>query len=104
MNYTEAKSKLYEVNRSLRLDNGLYVASRGEHYEKYCWLRDIFYQSLPNLKNDYEKFTQTYRIFLDFLHKYEWKMDNLINDPNSYDGRTALHPRVYPNLEEVHTP
>lgn len=101
MNYQEIKQRQFEINRSLRFGNGLYAASAGEHYRKYCWWRDIFYQSLPNLKNDPGKYIQTYHTFLDFLHKYEWKMDNLIQNPESYNCDTCLHIKVFPDLEPI---
>ncbi|MGG5253406.1 glycoside hydrolase family 15 protein [Neobacillus sp. SM06] len=64
----------YQILDSLRLPNGLYLASLSKDYE-YVWLRDSFYMSLPYLtKNDgiYEK---TYHRILDLFKEYEWKID-----------------------------
>jgi phosphorylase kinase alpha/beta subunit len=58
---------LEEINFSLRLPNGLYTASVGEHYTKYIWLRDVFYQNLPNLEKNPERYRQTYRTLLDYF-------------------------------------
>lgn len=101
MDYKEIKDKLYKINNSLRLDNGLYVASLGEHYRNFCWWRDIFYQSLPTFKKSPELFVQTYHTFLDYLIKYEHKIDYLTNNPYDYNNHTALHPRIYPDLSEI---
>lgn len=101
MDYKEVKDKLYKINNSLRLDNGLYIASLGEHYRNFCWWRDIFYQSLPTLKKSPDLFIQTYHTFLDYLIKYENKIDYLTSNPHDYNNYTALHPRVYPDLKEI---
>lgn len=101
MDYKKIKDKLYSINNSLRLENGLYVASSGQHYVNFCWWRDIFYQSLPTFKKSPELYIQTYQTFLDYLIKYENKMDYLIKNPSDYNNHTSLHPRVYPNLSEI---
>ena len=101
MEYKKIKDKLYKINNSLRLDNGLYIASLGEHYRNYCWWRDIFYQSLPTLKKSPDLFVQTYHTFLDYLIKYEHKIDHLTNNPYDYNNYTSLHPRIYSDLSEI---
>jgi len=101
------KERLYTTNRSLRLDNGLYVASSGEHYRKYVWIRDVFYQAYPNLENDPDKYIQTWQTILDYLHGLEDNYDNkiswLINQPFPIDARRIIHPRFYPDLREIET-
>lgn len=101
MDYKEIKNKLYKINNSLRLDNGLYVASSGQHYVNFCWWRDIFYQSLPTFKKYPDLYIQTYQTFLDFLIKYESKIDYLIEYPHDYNNHTVLHPRIFPDLSEI---
>lgn len=101
MDYKEVKDKLYKINNSLRLENGLYVASSGQHYVNFCWWRDIYYQSLPTFKKSPELYIQTYQTFLDYLIKYEYKMDHLIKNPHDYNNHTSLHPRIYSDLSEI---
>ena len=100
----EVITKLRQINRQLRHEpTGLYFASLGEHYRKYCWWRDIFYQVLPNLTHDPEMYIQTMQTFINYLHKYEWKIDNLTCNPWEYNAKTCLHARTYPDLTEVET-
>lgn len=101
MNYKNTLDTLYKINNSLRKENGTYIASLGEFYANFCWFRDTFYQSLPTLKTSSEQFVQTYHTFLDFLKKYEYKMDYLISNPKDYNNHTVLHPRFYTNLDEI---
>jgi len=105
MDNIQVISQLRSINRQLRNEeNGLYFASLGEHYRKYCWWRDIYYQVAPNLTYNKALYAQTYQTFLNYLLKYELKIDNLTLFPDSYDCNTCLHPRVYPDLTQIDAP
>lgn len=97
---------LYKVNNLLRKPySGLYVASLGEHYVNYVWVRDCYYQTKPMLKKEPEAYIQTYRSLLDYYkglnYKYDNKVDHLIKKPFPLDNIRFLHPRFYPNLKEI---
>jgi len=97
--------KLYKSLRGLRQPNGLYIASTGNYYRQFCWLRDVFYQSLPELKTNPKNYEQTYHTLLDWFHKVEKKYKKfsfLIKHPNPKYSYRYLHARVTPNMEEVH--
>ena len=104
-NYELEREKLIKVNRSLRLENGLYVASNGEFYRNFCWIRDIYNQSLPELTINPSNYQQTYQTLLDYLHNIEDNYDNkiswLIQQPKPIDSTRFIHPRFYPNLHEI---
>lgn len=52
---------------SLRLENGAFLAAPSAPY-RALWWRDMFYCALAYLHiEEYEKFTQTMRLFLDYL-------------------------------------
>lgn len=98
--------KLYKTNNLLRKEHsGLYVASLGEHYVNYVWIRDNYYQTKPNLKSNPEAYIQTYRSLLDYHkglnYRYENKVDNLIKRPFPLNNIRFIHPRFYPNLNEI---
>jgi GH15 family glucan-1,4-alpha-glucosidase len=59
---------------SLRLPNGLYKASHS-HVYSYVWLRDSFYEVLPYLHSNCNRYEQTYHRILDIFRDYEWKID-----------------------------
>ena len=64
----------YEILDDLRLDHGLYLASPSTDYS-YVWLRDSFYEVLPYLNDESNKYEVTYHRILDMLKEYEWKLD-----------------------------
>ncbi|XJZ28062.1 glycoside hydrolase family 15 protein [Bacillota bacterium Lsc_1132] len=64
----------YQILDSLRLPNGLYLASSSKDYE-YVWLRDSFYMSLPFLNKNDSCYEKTYHRILDLFKEYEWKID-----------------------------
>lgn len=98
--------QLHKTNNLLRKEySGLYTASLGEHYTNYVWIRDVYYQTKVNLNNNSEAYIQTYRSLLDYYkglnYKYENKVDNLIKRPFPLDNIRFIHPRFYPNLNEI---
>lgn len=58
--------------RSLRLDNGLYVASTSAEYQ-YTWFRDNFYCALPELIFNPRNYIQTYHSWLNYYQ--DWGHD-----------------------------
>lgn len=101
----EEVSKLYKSLRGLRQPNGLYIAATGDYYRQFCWLRDVFYQSLPELKTNPENYVQTYHTLLDWFQKVEKeykKFSSLIKHPNPKYAFRYLHARVTPTMEEIH--
>lgn len=96
---------LYNINNTLRDKySGLYLASVGPEYN-YVWVRDTYYQAKPNLKKDPRSYIQTYRSLLDYYkglnYKYDNKVDSLIKNPFPLTNIRFVHPRLYPNLEEI---
>jgi phosphorylase kinase alpha/beta subunit len=77
----------YEILDSLRLPHGLYLASSSKDYE-YVWLRDSFYEVLPYLYTDCDRYEKTYHCILDLFKRYEARVDRCIqhkpNLPNEY--------------------
>lgn len=97
---------LYKTNDLLRKQySGLYIASLGEHYVNYVWVRDCYYQAKPSLKHNTEAYIQTYHSLLDYYkglnYKYNNKVDHLIKNPFPLDNIRFIHPRFYPNLKEI---
>lgn len=64
----------YEILEKLRLPHGLYLASPSEDYS-FVWLRDSFYEVMPYLHSDCQRYEKTYHRILDLLKEYEWKVD-----------------------------
>lgn len=64
----------YNILSKLRLDNGMYIASPSNDYH-YVWLRDTFYEVLPYLNSDDDRYEKTYHRILDLLKEYKWKID-----------------------------
>jgi len=97
--------RLLKVSRSLRLSNGLYIASSGNKDYKYVWWRDCFYQALPELYFDKNKYKQTWHKLLDCLHdlesKYQ-KFSSMIESP-SQDTWRYLHARMDLDGNEIQT-
>lgn len=105
-NIEQLLDKLYSVNNLLRKPySGLYVASVGNEYVNYVWVRDCYYQTKPMLKKEPEAYIQTYRSLLDYYkglnYKYNNKVDHLIKNPSPLDNIRFIHPRFYPNLNEI---
>lgn len=84
-------TRSYEILDELRLPNGLYKASASDDYN-YVWLRDSFYEALPYLNKDDNKYEQTYHAILDIFRKYEWKLDIHTKQKPQYTHE-YLHPR-----------
>ena len=102
----EILEKLYKVNNLLRKEySGLYVASLGEHYVNYVWVRDCYYQAKPSLTHNSDAYKQTYHSLLDYYkglnYKYDNKVDHLIKKPFPLDNIRFIHPRFYPDLSEI---
>lgn len=100
-------NKLYENLKKLRLDNGLYIASTGEFYRQFCWLRDCFYESLPSLTIEPRLYEQTYHTILDYLkmveNKYK-KFSSMIENPHPKEAWRYLHARISATtFDEIHT-
>lgn len=100
------REKLYGKLSSLRLPNGLFIASIGAHYKK-VWQRDTFYESLPYLATEPEKFIQSMQSLLDFYIYNEVKKQKFYwieKEPNNKASYRYTHPRMTPNLEEIDEP
>lgn len=67
-------SQSYRILDSLRLANGLYVASPSNDYN-YVWLRDSCYEVMPYLTTDCDRYEKTFNRLLDVFIEYEWKLD-----------------------------
>ena len=104
--YKQVKSHtndIYNKLRTLRLSNGLYLASIGEHYKK-IWVRDTFYCVLPELNRNPEDYKKTYHSLLDYYTNIELKYGKfswLIKDPNNKAGYRYPHPRMTIDLDEI---
>tara|TARA_R110001606_G_C15394865_1_gene652049 strand:+ start:4280 stop:5353 length:1074 start_codon:yes stop_codon:yes gene_type:complete len=97
--------ELIEVGATLRKENGMYVASNGEHYMNFSWIRDIYYQAKPSLLLNKEEYRQTYTTLTDYYmglnRKYDNKLQWLIDDPQ-IDSSCFIHPRFHhENLDEI---
>jgi len=97
--------RLYKVNQKLKLENGLYVASLGEEYVDFCWIRDIYYQALPDKFLNPKGYEQTYHTLLDYMIGLEEKYDNkiswLIKNPRPINTTRFIHPRFNKDLSEI---
>ena len=105
-NYSAYLENFKKVNRRLRTDSGLYVASLGDHYVNFCWLRDIFYQALPEIDERPEFYEQTYQTLLDYLIGLEKNYDNKISwliheGQKNVNTKTFIHPRFHKDLTEI---
>lgn len=105
----ELKQGLLNTLRNLRVTNGLYYASSGSIMYKKCWIRDSFYESLPELIENPEMFKQTYQTMLDYYIKMEKKYQKiswLIRDTDLSHDKVSrfIHPRCTPELEEINEP
>jgi GH15 family glucan-1,4-alpha-glucosidase len=99
MEYDSLKKELFKVSDSLRKPNGTYVASNGPHYNDFSWMRDIYYQAKPTLKNDPDTYQLTYNTLTEYIigcnDKYDNKLQWLIDDPMPINSRRFLHPRFH---------
>ncbi|TYP76664.1 glycoside hydrolase family 15 protein [Paenibacillus methanolicus] len=84
-------AQAYEILDRLRLPNGLYVASSSSDYN-FVWLRDTFYEVLPYLDKNCDRYEQTYYRILDIFRDYEWKLDIHTKQKPVYKHE-YLHPR-----------
>lgn len=66
--------KSYDILDSVRLSNGLYIASPSVHYSA-VWIRDTLYISLPYLNKQSNTYERAIHRLLDLLKEYEWKID-----------------------------
>ena len=64
----------YSILDSIRLPNGLYIASPSVHYSA-VWIRDSLYISLPFLNKPCNTYERTLHRLLDLMLDYEWKID-----------------------------
>lgn len=64
----------YAIMDSLRLPNGLYIASPSKDYAD-IWLRDSCYEVMPYLDKSCDRYQKTYQRLLDLFRDYEWKLD-----------------------------
>jgi GH15 family glucan-1,4-alpha-glucosidase len=71
--------KSYSILDSIRLPNGLYIASPSVHYSA-VWIRDSLYISLPFLNKSCDTYQRTIHRLLDLMLDYEWKIDIHIKD------------------------
>lgn len=66
--------KSYKILDSIRLPNGLYIASPSVHYSA-VWIRDSLYISLPFLNKSCDTYERALHRLLDLMLDYEWKID-----------------------------
>ena len=92
--------KSYKILESLRLDNGLYLASSSSDYN-FVWLRDSFYEVLPYLDKNDGVYEGTYHAILDILNDYCWKFDTC-SIAKPYHAFEYIHPRYLSNGKESH--
>ncbi|HEX2022597.1 MAG TPA: glycoside hydrolase family 15 protein [Candidatus Thermoplasmatota archaeon] len=93
----------YDVLETLRLGNGLYLASPSADYSK-VWLRDTFYESLPYVDKPTHHYEQTYWSLLDILRRHEWKIDAIVRQ-KPLEADAYIHARFHPEtLREFHEP
>ena len=92
--------KSYKILESLRLDNGLYLASSSSDYN-FVWLRDSFYEVLPYLDKNDGVYEGTYHAILDILNDYCWKFDTC-SIAKPYHAFEYIHPRYLANGKESH--
>lgn len=99
MDRKDRVQKSYELLDYLRLESGLYLASVSKDYH-FVWLRDSFYEVLPYLKSDCDRYEKTYHAILDILKFYKPKFDPLtfVRPKTSLD---YIHPRYTEDGKEV---
>jgi GH15 family glucan-1,4-alpha-glucosidase len=68
------RQQSYDILNSIRLPNGLYLASPSVHYSA-IWIRDSLYISLPYMNKESDIYERSLHRLLDLLLQYEWKID-----------------------------
>ncbi|MCL6631328.1 MAG: glycoside hydrolase family 15 [Alicyclobacillus herbarius] len=98
------RSTAHAVLETMRLPNGLYVASRSPDY-RYVWIRDVCYIVLAYLDAaDDNRFEQAYHKMLDIFHHYSWKLDYHA-EHRPHEVYEYIHPRYHADtLEELTEP
>lgn len=93
----------YLILDQLRLPHGMYLASPSNDYS-YVWLRDSFYEVLPYLNEDCDRYEKTYHRILDLFDTYKDKI-------MLHTSRKPVHPWEYIHaryeaefVEEIDTP
>lgn len=94
----------HQILDTLRLQNGLYVASPSADYH-YIWIRDVCYTALAYLDEPHgQRYEEAYHSLLDIFHPYRWKLEY-------HAGRRPretfeyIHPRYHPEtLQEITAP
>jgi GH15 family glucan-1,4-alpha-glucosidase len=87
-----------DVLDSLRMQNGLYVASPSNTYH-YIWIRDNCYIALSELDGPNHRYEQTYHALLDIFHKHEWKLTyHSVHKPR--EVYEYIHPRYDAQTKE----
>lgn len=89
----------YKILDSLRLTNGLYRASSSSDYS-FVWLRDSFYEVMPYLYSDCDRYEKTYHSILDIFKGYEWKLD-IHSKQKPHSVFEYIHPRYDLSGKEV---
>jgi len=101
------KNKLYENLKTLRVENGFYRAADGLFYRQFCWLRDLFYESLPSLDMEPNLYVHSYHSLLDYLIRLEnehGKFSKMIAQPHPKEEWRYLHARVTADTcKEIHS-
>ncbi|EPZ44205.1 glycoside hydrolase family 15 protein [Alicyclobacillus acidoterrestris] len=97
------RDQVQQVLDTLRLANGLYVASPSNTYH-YVWIRDVCYMALSDIHRDNSRFEETYHCLFDIFRKYKWKLAyHATHKP--HEAFEYIHPRYTADtLEEVHEP
>jgi GH15 family glucan-1,4-alpha-glucosidase len=93
----------YETLESIRLANGLYLASPSADYSK-VWLRDSVYEVMPYVDKATDHYERTLWSLLDIHRRHEFKIDAMIRQkPHHRDD--YIHARFHPEtLREFDEP
>lgn len=94
----------YQVLETLRMPNGLYLASTSDTYH-YVWIRDVCYTSLAFLRPEGNLQTgkpssadglyeQTYHSMLDIFHQHRWKLEYHA-EHRPHETYEYIHPRYH---------
>jgi GH15 family glucan-1,4-alpha-glucosidase len=94
----------HRVLDTLRLPNGLYLASQSTDYH-YVWIRDVCYTVLAFLEEpDDHRYEQVYHRMLDIFHQYRWKIDYHA-EHRPLSAFEYIHPRYHADtLQELVEP
>ena len=87
--------KSYGILDSIRLSNGLYLASPSVHYSA-VWIRDSLYISLPFLNKPGNIYERAIHRLLDLMLDYEWKIDIHIKE-KPYEPWQYIHAKYDPD-------